>query len=198
MRARAPSTTLRIATLVPFALVALLLGCGDDGSTASSPSPSADAGADVDAGGITCVGRSIVLTRHAEKGTDGTDPGLTAAGKARAERLALKLADEKVTRLVATEYKRTQETLAPLAARTGLTVDVRNAAEVAALAGELGKSEDGSFVVVAGHSNTIPELVSALGGGSKPTIAEDEYSRVFVLAYGCDKAPPTVTELSSD
>ena len=107
-------------------------------------------------------------------------------------------ADEAVTRLVASEYKRTQETLKPLAARTGLAVDVRDAADVAALAAELAKSEDGSFVIVAGHSNTVPELVSALGGGSKPTIGEDQYSRVFVLHYNCDESKPTVTERSSD
>lgn len=107
-------------------------------------------------------------------------------------------ADETVTRLVASEYKRTQETLKPLAGRTGLPVDVRDAADVDALADELEKSADGTFVIVAGHSNTIPELISALGGGSKPVIDEDEYSRVFVLEYGCDASTPTVTELSSD
>lgn len=191
--------TLTAAIGVPFALVAVLFGCGGGDSTPSSPSsPSPDAGADVDASVVTCVGRSIVLTRHAEKGADGTDPGLTADGKARAERLAKMFADATITRLVATEYKRTQETLAPLATRTGLSVDVHKAADGAALAAELEKSADGTFVVVAGHSNTVPELVSALVGGSKPTIGEDQYSRVFVLEYGCDGAAPKVTERSSD
>lgn len=182
-----------VSQAVPLAL-ALLIGCGGS----STPAPSSDAGSTADAGGVTCVGRSIVLTRHAEKETEGSDPGLSAAGRARAERLAKIFADETVTRLVASEYKRTQETLQPLAAQTGLAVDVRDAANVAGLAGELAKSADGTFVVVAGHSNTIPELVSILGGVSKLTIAESEYSRVFVLEYGCEVSTPSVTVLSSD
>ncbi len=204
MRTRAPRATLRIALGLPLTLLALMLGCGGGGgadTATSTPNPTSDAGADgeagPEAGGVTCVGRSIVLTRHAEKG-DGSDPSLTAEGKARAERLAGMFANETVTRLVATEFKRTQETLAPLAERTGLPVNVQNAAGVDALAEDLAKGEEGSFVIVAGHSNTVPELVSALGGGSKPTIDEAEYSRVFVLRYGCDEPTPTVTELSSD
>jgi len=157
----------------------------EDGGATPTPTP-------------TCLGRSVVITRHAEKQDATSDPSLSAAGRARADRLAALFAERSPTRLVATEYKRTQETLAPLAKRTGLTVDVRDAADVKPLAKELAATADGSFVIVAGHSNTVPDLVTTLGGGKAFTIAEDEYSRVFILAYRCDDAKPTLTELSSD
>ncbi len=55
---------------------------------------------------------------------------------------------------------------------------------------ELRNLPDGAVAVIAGHSNTVPDLVQRLGG--KPTgleehpkhgwlLAHDEYSRMFVV-----------------
>jgi len=156
---------------------ALLLG--------SAPPGSAD-GAETAAGSVT-----VVLVRHAEKADDGTrDPGLSSQGQARAAELARVLSDLRITHLFASEYQRTQLTLAPLAEKTGLAVQERSARAPAELVEELRALPDAAVVVVAGHSNTVPDLVQRLGGA--PTgleehpkygwlLPEDEYGRLFVV-----------------
>ncbi len=69
---------------------------------------------------------TVFLLRHAEAGdrskTD--DPALSAAGEQRAKALARLLGSAEITHLFATEYKRTQLTLVPLARSTSLRVQV--------------------------------------------------------------------------
>jgi len=107
----------------------------------------------------------VFLVRHAEKGSEGKDPPLTEAGTARAKCLAHMLADAGVTHLFATEYQRTQLTVAPLAAALGLEVVVLPPADGDALVEHLDGLPPNSVAVVAGHSNTVPAIAAALGGG---------------------------------
>ena len=132
----------------------------------------------------------VFLVRHAEKATDDpTDPSLTAAGTRRADLLASMLAATGVTGLYSTEYRRTRDTLMPLAAAVGLEVTVVPAREMDRQVRILRDLPAGSVVVVAGHSNTIPALVRALGGdlqGTTPTshgemLGDDEHDRLFAV-----------------
>lgn len=108
---------------------------------------------------------TVFLTRHGEKAADDPkDPTLSPAGTARAAALAESLEGVRVTHLFASEFKRTQATLAPLAQRRGLTVTVVPAQAAAELVAQLRALPAGSVAVVAGHSNTVPRLVEALGG----------------------------------
>ena len=66
----------------------------------------------------------FVLVRHAEK-EGGQDPGLTAAGQARADALADVLAAADVDLIVGSQFRRTTDTVAPLADRLGLAVETR-------------------------------------------------------------------------
>lgn len=130
---------------------------------------------------------AIVLVRHAEKETgEGSDPPLTAAGWERARALAGILSRETVTHLFATEYRRTRDTLAPLAERTGVEITVVSAREPQRLLENLASLPAGSLAVVSGHSNTIPELVEALATPEDPapgveSIREDEHDRLYVV-----------------
>lgn len=135
--------------------------------------------------------RTVVLVRHAEKSDEGdaNDPALSSAGEERAQELARLLAHSGATRLIATEYRRTRETLAPLAAASGVQVEVRPAPDVETLASEIASAEPGSVTVVCGHSNTLPALAQRLGvpltgvtdGPRGATLAEDRYDRLFVV-----------------
>ena len=78
----------------------------------------------------------VFLVRHGTHdrlGTylDGRRPGvhLSDQGRRQAERLAERLACERVDRIVSSPLERTRETAAPLAARLGLTVEVAAALE---------------------------------------------------------------------
>jgi phosphohistidine phosphatase SixA len=134
---------------------------------------------------------TVILVRHAEKDSakDKNDPPLTAGGAARAEELARMLAHSGVTRLVASEFQRTQATLAPLATQLGITTEAHPAKDIGGLAAELRDALAGSVTVVAGHSNTLPALAEALGaplpGVEKgASLGDDEYDRLFVLTLG--------------
>lgn len=130
---------------------------------------------------------TVFLVRHAERADAGmastgaavTDPDLSAEGRARADSLAMMLKDADVTAIYATEFKRTQQTAAPLAKALGLTVTIVKAAEPTKLVEAL-RSAAGNVLVV-GHSNTVPDVVGFLGVRASITIGEAEYDNLFVV-----------------
>jgi broad specificity phosphatase PhoE len=142
--------------------------------------------------------RAIFVVRHAERADAGmqatTDPVLSAAGAARAERLATMLASAGVTALYATEFKRTVQTLQPLAGRLGLAVAQVPAKDVAGLVARVRASQPTDVVVIAGHSNTLPDILKALGDPDPVTIGDDEYGSLFVVVPHAS-GPPTVVRL---
>jgi phosphohistidine phosphatase SixA len=127
---------------------------------------------------------TIFVVRHAEKaqGGDEKDPDLSDAGRARAESIAKVLKDARITAIYATEFKRTQQTAAPLARAMQLNVTIVPAKEIATLASQV-KATDGAALVV-GHSNTIPQILEALGAATAVTIADADYDNLFVVAPG--------------
>ena len=128
---------------------------------------------------------TIFMVRHAEKADATTDPDLSQAGRARAEALAKMLKDANITAIYATEFKRTQQTAAPLAKYLGITVTILPAKNSAALAAKLRASNGNSLVV--GHGNTIPGLINALGISERINITENDYDNLFVVVL--DKKP---------
>ena len=126
---------------------------------------------------------TVILTRHAEKATTPPkDPPLNKAGNKRAEALATMLADSGVDAIYTTEFQRTQLTAAPLAARIHVKPIVLPANDTGALVKAI-RARDSGVVVVVGHSNTLPEIIAALGGPPLK-IPESEYDNLFVLAVG--------------
>lgn len=181
-------------------LVLPLLGCPPDRKPACEPTSGGRAPQRL------CNPHSVILLRHAEKVTtdpDDKDPELAPAGQERAARLAKLLAKTAITRLIATEYKRTRNTLVPLSQRIGREVETRNAGQTNDLVSELGKAPPGTTIVVATHSNVLPRIVADLGGGplvgldERGNLPDTEYGRVLVLSVGCSTTA-TVVELSSD
>ncbi len=132
---------------------------------------------------------TIILLRHAEKENDGTkDPVLSANGKAFAEKLARLLVETKIDAVYSTIYKRTQETVLPLARQNQLKVtsyDAKNSAGL--LPGILLPGI--RTVVVAGHSNTVDQIFnSVMKEQPIKALEETEYNKVFIITY--DKKDP--------
>jgi broad specificity phosphatase PhoE len=124
---------------------------------------------------------TVVLVRHAEKAAEPKDdPSLSPAGDQRAQALAGLLAQAGVTRILATDTQRTQQTAAPLAARLGVGVDVLAAKNTAATVEMILKSP-GKTTLVVGHSNTLGPIIQGLGGGEVPLIADDDFGNLFVV-----------------
>ena len=89
------------------ALLALLVAFGLPCSVADEPQDAAQDAAD------TVV---VFVVRHTEKAKDGSkDPDLTEAGRRRAEELASLLGQSGLTHLYSSEFRRTRETVGPLA-----------------------------------------------------------------------------------
>jgi broad specificity phosphatase PhoE len=120
---------------------------------------------------------TIFIVRHAEKADAAKDPDVSETGRARAEALAKVLRDANITAIYATEFKRTQQTAAPLAKALGLPVMTLPAEDSAA--SKLRSSTGNSLVV--GHGNTIPGLIKALGISEPINIAENDYDNLFIL-----------------
>ena len=124
---------------------------------------------------------AVFLARHAEKAQSGDpkDPDLSEAGRARATALATVLKDAGITAVYATEFKRTQETAEPLARALGLTTVIVPGKDTQALAARLKRAQGNALVV--GHSDTVPEILKALGVAAPPSIADADYDNLFVL-----------------
>lgn len=128
----------------------------------------------------------FLLVRHAEKRT-GSDPGLTPEGEARALALADALADADIDLIVSSQFRRTRDTVAPLASRLDLDIETRNldprdaAGSSAAIALELAGSHAGRTILMVGHSNTIPHVVNALTGVPMVDLDERDYDNLFVV-----------------
>ncbi len=138
---------------------------------------------------------AIFLVRHAERADTSAapqkDPDLSAEGKARAKSLASTLCDAGITAIYTSEYKRTQETGAPLAHSLGIKSEVVPAKETATLIAQL-KASDGNALVI-GHSNTLPEIAKALSVSQPIRISETDYDDLFVIILG--KSPPQLLHL---
>jgi phosphohistidine phosphatase SixA len=129
----------------------------------------------------------VVLVRHGEKATGGgNDPSLSDAGNARAQALADALAMITPGTIIVSSLKRTAETAAVVSAKTGVVPTViaigAGAPHVADVAAAVRRAT--GVVVVVGHSNTVPAIVTALGGPTLPDICDASYATMFVLTPG--------------
>ncbi|MCU0383809.1 MAG: histidine phosphatase family protein, partial [Cyclobacteriaceae bacterium] len=110
---------------------------------------------------------TFILIRHAEKVKDGTqDPELSAEGKQRAEALAKMLERNGIASVYSTNFKRTQQTVLPIAQAKGITVQTYQQTDKTWLQ-NIAKENVGKIVLIVGHSNTIPEMANTLLGEEK-------------------------------
>jgi phosphohistidine phosphatase SixA len=119
------------------------------------------------------------VMRHLEKG-EGADPALSAAGAAAAQRLAAWFESRgRPGAIYVSPTRRARETAAPLAARLGLTPKEYNPADTAGLVARV-RAEPGSVLMV-GHSNTVPDIVAALGGTRPEPLSDSDYGTVWMV-----------------
>ena len=139
--------------------------------------------------------KAVIVVRHAEKAnqTD-KDPELSLYGEDRAVALTRLVRGTKIDAVYVTELRRTRDTAAPLCRQRALKPTVVNAGDTAALVQQLRALPADAVAVVVGHSNTVPEILAALGVKEKVEIRDDEYGRVFLVVPGAAGAA-TLLEL---
>lgn len=132
---------------------------------------------------------TLILVRHAEKRIvppENKDPDLSPAGVARAEELARMFGDSGIAAIYATQYKRTQQTVKPLADKLRIPVTQVETKQTAELVKQIWARNAGQVIFIAGHNNTVPEIIAAMGGPQLPIIPETEYDNLYILVVQGD------------
>ncbi|HEX9422749.1 MAG TPA: phosphoglycerate mutase family protein [Pyrinomonadaceae bacterium] len=132
---------------------------------------------------------TVILVRHAEKkivAPENKDPDLSPVGLARAQELARIFGSSGIAAIYATQYKRTQQTVRPLADKLGLTMTQVEAKETSELVKQIRSRNAGQVIFIAGHNNSVPEIIAALGGPQLPIIPEAEFDNLYILTIQGD------------
>jgi broad specificity phosphatase PhoE len=126
---------------------------------------------------------TIIIVRHADRASLAADAPLSRAGFARAKELARVLADVNVSAIYATQFVRTQQTVAPLAKERNLQPVLIQTSDTYArdLIADINEHHTNQTVVVASHSDRIPQILRELGVASPPEITMTEYDDLFVF-----------------
>jgi phosphohistidine phosphatase SixA len=126
---------------------------------------------------------TVVLLRHAERQSllDSNSP-LSEAGLRRAKNLVPLLESFHPSTLYASDLERTQQTLAPVAAKLGLKPLIRSKGGSAALAAEILRDQRGKTVLVCWHHELMAKLARGLGVKSPiPYWSFDTYDWLWIV-----------------
>lgn len=121
----------------------------------------------------------LYIVRHAEKTGETSDADLSNAGKKRADVLNWMLRDIPFDTVYSTNVPRTLHTVEPIARANGLTVEFYKPAP-GRLADIIQRTHRGHTLLVAGHSNTVPDLLHSLGAEIQQKTL-DGYDNLFIV-----------------
>lgn len=125
--------------------------------------------------------QTIFVMRHLNTPAGASDPDLLPEGQRRAALLAHWFRQgERPVAIYVTDYRRTRQSAAPLAAALHLTPIVYNPADTPALIARV-RAEHGNVLVI-GHSNTVPDIVAALGGARPQPLGHDDFGDIWRVA----------------
>ena len=127
--------------------------------------------------------KTVIVVRHAERVDSSTDSALSPAGLQRAQALARTLSRAGVTAIFVTQFQRTQQTAAPI---------VMTANTTAPLIERIRGEHANDVVLIVGHSNTVPEILTQFGGTDPVTIQDDEFDSLFILVPRGQASPSVV------
>ena len=131
---------------------------------------------------------TVIFVRHAEKAAmPADDPGLSPAGQRRVAELTRQLVDADVIQgidaIYSTPYRRTEETVRPVAEALDLPINSYAAADTEAIMEKVVREHKGKIILVVGHSNTVPALIGNMGASKRvPEIAENEYDNIYIVS----------------
>ena len=125
---------------------------------------------------------TLIVLRHAEKQSTGTNPSLSTAGQIRANNLSNILTNVNLDAIYSTNYNRTIQTVQPTATAKTISVSFYNPSSLTPFVDHvLSTYHDGTILVV-GHSNTTPSLLNVLTGTSNySNIPESEYDNLYIV-----------------
>ena len=141
--------------------------------------------------------QAVILVRHAElQGAamaPAKDLALSEAGEARASRLADILRGTGVDAVYVTDFARTAKTAEPLAKAINREPTVLPKGNARELVERLRKDHRDETVLMVGHTDTLPELLKALGHPAEVKIDAQDYGNLFVVTPRSAGPPGLVT-----
>lgn len=137
---------------------------------------------------------TVFVVRHADRGPEEPDALLTSRGLQQADQLAELLADAGIKHIYTTELTRTRQTAAPTAQQANVIPVIVAQKDFDGLIAQVRATlRAGEATLVVGHRSTVPRIVAALGGGTIPPLAFDEFTRVVVLTIPSEGPVSVVT-----
>jgi broad specificity phosphatase PhoE len=137
---------------------------------------------------------AIYVVRHAERADDSADSALSNEGIGRSLKLSALLAGAGVTRIFATERKRTVQTATPLAEALHIAPAIVAGSEEETLIQKVRASRSSDRVLIVGHSNTVPAILRRLGVKESITLGDTEFDNLFIVVPRHD-GPPVLLRL---
>lgn len=146
---------MRLSGLLVIALLALA-GC----ATPRAPEPPA-----------------TYVMRHLNTPAGERDPDLTPEGQRTATALASWFREAPPAAIFVSQFKRSGQTAAPLAARLRLIPVVYDPADTPGLIARV-RATRGPVLIV-GHSNTVPDIVEQLGGTRPAPLVHEDFGDIW-------------------
>ena len=124
----------------------------------------------------------VYVTRHHDTPAGERDPDLLPQGTARAAKLAKWFKGRKLKAIYVSDFKRTRQTAAPLAAERGITVETYDPRDTPAIVARARAAK--APVLIVGHSNTVPDIVQQLGGERPAELKHEDFGDVWTVRRG--------------
>lgn len=130
----------------------------------------------------------VYVMRHLNTPAGEPDPDLLPEGRAAAVALADLMETDpfqgarRPVAIYVSDYRRTRQTAAPLAARLALNLTIYDPRDTAGLVARV-RAESGPVLIV-GHSNTVPDIVAALGGTRPAPLVHEDFGDLWVVEPG--------------
>ena len=130
----------------------------------------------------------VYVMRHLDTPAGEPDPDLLPEGRATAIALADLMetdpfqGDRRPVAIYVSDYKRTRQTAAPTAARLALNLTIYDPRDTAGLIARV-RAEPGPVLIV-GHSNTVPDIIAALGGTRPAPLVHEDFGDLWIVQAG--------------
>ena len=124
---------------------------------------------------------AIYVIRHGEKEPSGADPALTATGREQAAAWAEMFEFSALKIVLTSDAKRTRETGGIIAGSLGIPQKALPLQDVAGLADLIEFDHEEDNVLIVGHAETIPGILSNLGSSATVEISQSDFANLFIL-----------------
>ena len=128
------------------------------------------------------AGAQTYVVRHLDTPAGERDPDLLPAGQAGAQALVRWFAGKRLRAIYVSDYRRTRQTAAPLAAKRGLEPQVYDPADTPGLIARV-RAARGPVLIV-GHSNTVPDIVEGLGAARPKSLTHNDFGDIWTVRRG--------------